>query len=161
MFVLALSLAQWADIAQIVAVLGVGVVAYQVWQGAKSSRVEVITGLTTLITQVDRVFIDYPQMRKYFEDGKAPVGADADQARAVALTMANTLDHVVEHLHLLGERTERAWKIYIGDVHDLSPIFEQVLRDHPRWWPGLQAHLRQRRFQRATATAARRAASSP
>jgi hypothetical protein len=145
MFVFALSLQQWSNIGEIVTGLGVLLVLIQVWQGARNSRVELITGMTTLLVEVDRLFVEYPEMRKYFEDGTNQPEQSTEEwerARGIAMTMANTLDHVVEHLSFMKRGTQRAWRTYIAEVHAKSPVLQELLENHREWWPGLQRQVR-------------------
>jgi hypothetical protein len=143
-----MSLHELAEIGQIAAgaasilVFGsVLLVRKQVKLQADTSETEMVTGMTTLITSVSRVFIEYPTMQKYFHEGAHPTAEDSDRARAIAMTMANVLDHVVGHLHLMDHRTRVAWCTYIGETHLRSPVLQEMLRDHPGWWPGLQTQL--------------------
>jgi hypothetical protein len=144
MLVSALSLQQWSDIAEIVAGVGVTLVAVQVWLGVRNSRVELITGMTTLITQVDQAFIDHPHLWRYFRDTTQPPPkgeTEGDRVRAIALTMANVLDHVVGHMRKMGWRTRGAWRLYIYDVHMASPVLKEVLNENADWWPGLREQI--------------------
>lgn len=130
-----------AGIASVLVVISLLFVRKQVRLQADDSRTELITGLTTLITSISGVFIEYPEMRKYFHSDVVPEGEDSERAQAIALTFANTLDHVVAHLHLTGYRTERAWVAYIRYLHGNSPVFSTTLSEHKDWWPGLQEQI--------------------
>jgi hypothetical protein len=148
MFAFALSLAQWSEIAEIFAGVGVAFVAAQVWLGVRNSRVELITGMTVLITQVDQAFIEHPQMWKYFNAGVLPPArteTEGEKARVIAITMANVLDHVVEHQRKMKRRTRKAWQRYIADLYAMSPVLQEVLGQHIDWWPGLQKQIRRGR----------------
>ncbi len=145
MLPLALSLDQVANLAQVAAGLGVFLVVIQVWQGVSNSRVGVITGLTTLITEVDQVFIGHPEIWKYFNDCEPtpPKGEkEGERVRAVAMTMANVLDHIVEHRRKMKRETWESWLRYIAEVYEKSPVFREVLTEHDSWWPGLQRQVR-------------------
>lgn len=141
MIVFALSLQQWSDIGTIVGAVSVFLLLISVGQTARNSRVELITGMTTLILDVDRVLIEYPEMRKYFGGGATPSDEDLERARAIGMTMANTLDHVVEHLDLMEDETQIAWRKYISDVYKSSPVLKDLLGEHGKWWPGLQRQV--------------------
>jgi hypothetical protein len=164
---LAFSLGQLADLAQVAAGLGVGLAIAQIFQGASNSRVAVVTGLTTLITEVDQVFIDRPGLWKYFNDCEPtpePGDEDGERARAVAITMANVLDHIVEHRRKIKRETRKSWLRYIAEVYEKSPVFREVLADHSTWWPGLQGQIRKAAVTPCTPTgtpAERPAAASP
>lgn len=153
MLLLAISLEQLADLAQVVAacatvlaLLGLLFVWKQVKLQQDNTRVEVVTGLTTLITDVDQVFINRPELWKYFNDGvPAPAKGDkeGDRVRAIAMTMANVLDHIVEHRQQVTCETKESWLRYVAEVHEKSPAFREVLEVHKTWWPGLQRQIRE------------------
>ena len=166
MLPIALSLNQWADIAQMIAGAGVALVVVQVGLGLRNSRIELVTGLTTLIADVDQVFIESPHMWKYFNDcEQAPPKGDTegDKVRAIAMTMANVLDHIVEHQRRLRGETRESWMRYVAEVYEKSPAFRELLTEHKSWWPGLQHQIRNAAVVPCTpkVTAARPAASSP
>lgn len=137
----ALTLHELAEIGQFVGgIASVLVIAsiYFVWkqvrQQAQNSRTELITGMTTLIVSVSQVFIEHPDMRKYFHDGAVPTDREAERARAIAVTMADAMDHVAAHLGLMDHPAEEAWKRYIGDMCDRSPILKEYLQTHRDWY---------------------------
>jgi hypothetical protein len=148
---LALSLQQLADLAQVVAacatvlaLLGLLFVWKQVKLQQDNSRVELVTGMTTLIVEVDRVFIEFPETRQYFRNSTTPPPESqtlGKQVRAVGMTMANVLDHVVEHLDKMKPRTQDAWRYYVREVYLESPVLQELLSSNPRWWPGLQEQI--------------------
>jgi hypothetical protein len=163
---LALSLNQWADIAQMIAGAGVALVVVQIGLGLRNSRIELVTGLTALIGEVDRVFIESPHMWKYFNDCEpAPRKGDpeGDKVHAIAMTMANVLDHIVAHRRRLRGETRESWMRYVAEVYEKSPAFRDLLAEHETWWPGLQTQIRDAAIVPCTskATGARPAASSP
>ncbi len=141
MAALLLSLDQWADIAVIVTGLGVVLVLYQVSQARRDSEVQLVTGMTSMMLEVDRALIDYPEMRRYIGGGKkAPKKnkEERERAAAVCTALANALDHVVFHLSYMNDESQEAWRIYIGETYAKSPVLRELLEAHPCWWPGLQ-----------------------
>lgn len=145
------SLAEAAEIGQVVAgfasILALAGL-YFVWKQVRlqqdDSRVELVTGMTTLIAGVDQVFIDFPDTRQYFRGFREPPPeseTEGRRVRAVAMTMANVLDHVVEHQGKMNDRTRTAWRFYIRETYLESPVLREVLSANPAWWPGLQAEV--------------------
>jgi hypothetical protein len=65
---------------------------FQVREGRRNGQVELITGMTKLIVEIDRLFVEYPKMKKYFVEGAPPPERETNE----------------------------------------------LLREHPKWWPDLQ-----------------------
>lgn len=151
MLLLTLSLEQLADLGQVVAacatvlaLLGLLFVWKQVRLQQDNGRIELVTGMTTLITEVDRVFIEFPETRQFFRDCISPPPESdtlGKRVRAVGMTMANVLDHVVEHMDKMKPRTQEAWHYYVREVYLESPLLQELLSSNPRWWPGLQEQI--------------------
>lgn len=166
MLPLALSLGELADAAQVAAGLSAGLIIAQIFQGRSNSRAGVVTGLTTLITDVDQAFVDRPELWKYFNDCEAVPSKgneEGDRARAVAMTMANVLDHIVEHRRKVKRETRESWLRYVAEVYEKSPVFREVLTEHSSWWPGLQRQIGKAAIRPCAPkeTAARPDAASP
>lgn len=139
------SLDQLADIAVIATGLGVLLVFFQVRQSRRDSEVQLVTGMTAMMLEVDRALIEYPEMRRYIGGDKKPPKKrkeERERARAVCTALANALDHVVFHLGYMNAETERAWRIYIAETYAKSPVLRDLLEEHPDWWPGLQRQVR-------------------
>jgi hypothetical protein len=131
-----------AGVASILVVVSIFLVWRQVRQQAQDSRVELITGMTNLIGSVSQTFIEYPSMRKYFYGGATPTGEDVERARAIAVRMADALDHVAAHLDLMSTPTRDAWAAYINGIGDKSPILKGYVQDNKSWYgPKLREQL--------------------
>jgi len=143
MAVLLLPLDQWADLAVMLTGLGVFLVLYQVYQARKDSEVELVTGMTRMMLEIDRALIEYPEMRQYVGGDKTLTTEEPERGRALALltTLANVLDHVVFHLQYMNEKSQTAWSAYITETHGKSPVLRTLLEEHPAWWPGLRSHV--------------------
>lgn len=144
MLVAALSLEDWSFVAQIAAGIGVALVVVQIWLGLRNSRVELVTGMTTLLAEIDRAFLEYPHLWKYFRRSTPPPAkdtTDGDRVRVIAVTMGNILDHVVDHLRKMDWRSRHAWRLYIYEVHNGSPVLKELLEENPDWWPFLHRQL--------------------
>ena len=90
--------------------------------------------MTGLITSVSRVFIEYPEMRKFFYEGVKPSGTDYDRARSIAVTVADAIDHVAEHLDRMSGPAAEAWKAYFRDIYESSPVLKEYLQTHSSWY---------------------------
>jgi hypothetical protein len=142
---MSLSLHELAEIATVVTGMGVVLVVIQIRQGARVSRVELLTSLTALIVALDELFIEYPEMWKYFNANASPPKenpTECERAEVIALAVANTFDHIVEHLDLMKRPVRRSWCRYIGEAYANSPVLRELLDKNREWWPGLQKQVR-------------------
>ena len=109
---------------------------------------QLVTGMTTMMLEVDRALIEYPELRPYFKEGTAPPesGTEHDQVQALATAMANALDHVVAHMDLMKRDARWSWECYIAHLYEQSPVFADLLEDHDNWWPYLSRLIREWRI---------------
>jgi hypothetical protein len=132
-----------AGIASVAVVGSVLLVRKQVKLQADNSRAELVTVMTGLMVSVSRAFIEHPDMRKYFHDGEKPTGTDRELARAIAVTIADAMDHVAEYLDRMSDPAQTAWKAYVNDTYAKSPVLQEYLQTHKSWYgPKLLAQLR-------------------
>lgn len=131
---LGLSLSEWAEIGQLMAgvasvilLASIFLVRHEVKQQAETSRVALITGMTSLLGSVSQIFIENPHMQKYFYGGATPIDQDAELAQVIAMRMADALDHAAAHLDLMPPSTERAWIAYVSDMGTSSPTLKSYV----------------------------------
>ena len=131
-----------AGVASLVVVITVILLWKQIKQQVQDSRTELITGMTTLIVSVSQVFVEHPTMRKYFHEGATPTGEAREQATAIAVTMADAMDHVAAHLKLMERAAAEAWTAYFKGIYGKSPILKEYLSAHASWYgPALRGQL--------------------
>lgn len=140
------SLGQMADLMTVVASTAVtfGIVfAWFEYRGRKSeyerqvedSRIVLLTGMTKYLNEVARVFVEYPEMKRYFHDGDKPSDAeDVARAEAIAITLANAMDHVLLHLDRVDTAERGAWEAYFDHVYKHSPTLRTYLGEHADWY---------------------------
>jgi hypothetical protein len=146
----ALTLQKWADVGQITAgvmsifvLVTVVLLLLQVRQQAADSRSALITATTSLISEVGRAFIEYPDMRKYFYDGMTPVADDQQRASAIAVILAGAMDRVAAQFTGKSNPWEVAWRSYFTDIIGTSPVLKQHIDAHIAWYgPKLQNYIR-------------------
>jgi hypothetical protein len=139
----ALSLGQWESIATIVTAglsIIVFVSVYLAWRTYKSqvrdNQIALLTGMGKYVNEVALVFVDHPEMRKYFHDGEKPTEKDLAGAEAIALALANALDHVLVHLGGIdgAEEETAAWHAYCESLNKNSPVMTELLSKNPSWY---------------------------
>jgi hypothetical protein len=143
-----LSLRDLADLGEIftgifsaLAVVSLALVWIQVKDARGEAKIGLITGMTEQMLEVDRSLIEYPEMRRFFSNGDIPGPDEKERARAIAFSLANSLDHVVAHSALMDVISVNAWNAYIKELHEKSPVLADTLAAHPAWWPYLQTKI--------------------
>jgi hypothetical protein len=117
-------------------------VSKQVKLQAADSYTQMVTSLTSLMVSVSAAFIEHPEMRTYFHSTAIPEGKDRELALAIAVTMADGMDHVSAFLDRLDKDAQDAWLAYFKDIYKTSHIFKVYLDGHARWYgPKLRACL--------------------
>jgi hypothetical protein len=126
----------------ILVVVTVVLLLLQVRQQAADSRSDLITATTSLITEVGRAFIEYPEMRKYFYEGVTPEGGDQQRASAIAVILAGAMDRVAAQFTGKSDPWEVAWLSYFTEILSTSPVLKQHLATHTAWYgPKLQSYI--------------------
>jgi len=128
----------------VLAIVSAGFVRQQIIDARRETEIGLVTGMTEQMLEIDRALIEYPTQRKYFDRGIEPPddgSEESERATTIAFALANALDHVVNHLFLMDEASERAWNDYIWNLHEVSPVFRRVLDTHRAWWPYLQKRV--------------------
>jgi hypothetical protein len=99
------------------------------------NRFSVYDALTRLVMDIDRVFIERPEMHKYFYT-RHPAPADPTElarAFAIAELLADFMDHVAEHINELEKSAWTEWVEYFVEFRD-SDVFTRFMSDHPTWY---------------------------
>lgn len=110
----------------------------------RSLEVVTYNGSTDLTLQLDRVFIEYPELRPYFYDGQSPTGSDIElrqRVAAVAEFALDVLECIWDHRDKYSEPDTKSWKKWIGDLIGTSPTMRDLYAEHTDWYPALQDAL--------------------
>jgi hypothetical protein len=115
-------------------------------QNEMARAVNINNGVDRL-SAVYRVFIDYPELRRYFYEG-APMPA-ASRKRARVLTVAEMIADTVDSVILdaatrvaTGEHRDD-WNDYIRHILAHSPTLVGLASEHPRWWPEIMKIIKE------------------
>lgn len=116
------------------------------------AKVEIIHSGAEHLSGVYRVFVDYPELRKYFYDGSPCPSRGKDRARVltVAEMICDTVDSVLETISRITSQEERGdWLHYIEHILDQSPTIGQLVLEHPREWPEVASILQRKTTETA------------
>lgn len=120
-----------------VLVLSVLLLAWQTVSAARATRASLYQNIATLMIEIDRFFIERPELRPYFyesadvADGAPDCGVVTSTAEMLADFFENVLDQVPA---LREEDTLKLWESYMGDVLGSSPALRRHILAHPSWY---------------------------
>jgi hypothetical protein len=102
----------------------------------------------TALRSVYFIFIDHPELRRYFYEGAQLSEAEnfekgelAVRIATVAELLADTLERMLKTAASLSSPDRSAWEGSVADYLSLSPAFRATVAAHPTWWPGLNDRL--------------------
>ncbi|MDV6297466.1 hypothetical protein ACWEQV_29080 [Rhodococcus aetherivorans] len=132
-------------VAALIAVISAGIAAlFGWWQTRRMDQsLEVVTynGATDLTLQIDRIFIEYPELRPYFYEGQSPIDQDEtlrQRVDAVSEFALDALECIWDHREKYTEMDRESWKIWINEFMASSPRMRGLYEDHTTWYPALE-----------------------
>ncbi|HEY2530521.1 MAG TPA: hypothetical protein VGJ20_21755 [Xanthobacteraceae bacterium] len=136
--------AQWLEMAQsVVAIVGFPVLILtmlMIWRQAKyahhTAMSQVYQSTANSFATVQMYFVDHPELRPYFYDGKRLDASDPEYVRvtAVAEFWLHAVHNLTIHRRYMGEYPWYVWEGSLRDVYNESPILQHFLREHPHWY---------------------------
>jgi hypothetical protein len=124
----------------VVAILGIWFVVRSLDNNTKSVRSGVQQSMLSLVTDMDKVFVDKPELYPYFnrcqELKLGPNDPKSDQVIAAAVQMLDVFDIAAAQSTRFRDQWEDpdAWDNWIKDQFIHSPILRKVLHDHKSWY---------------------------
>jgi hypothetical protein len=110
----------------------------QIKQVEISTRGEMYGDLYTHQHEITRFFIDNPNLRSFFYDGKKVSETDTElmKLRAVTEMIADFSEHVFIQLSNLPEGLRDGWEFYIKNIYRNSPVLQSHFEDEHsgRWY---------------------------
>lgn len=107
--------------------------------------------------EISRIFVEYPELRPYFYDGKTIEEDHADYLRAEAVaetildifwTMANQADRAVKSEYVSGD-ARNLWVSYVTDAFADGPILVKILTKRQNWYGQEMVEIMQAALERA------------
>jgi hypothetical protein len=123
-----------------VAIFGILYVVRSLDNNTKSVRNSVQQNMLSLVTGLDRVFVDNPELHPYFyeclEIKEDPNDRRYQQVFATAVQTLDVLDIAESQINRFSEDwdTPQAWENWINDSFTHSPVLRQVLHKHISWY---------------------------
>jgi len=96
-------------------------------------------GAIGLLRELDKTFIEYPDTRPYFYDGKPVDGDESSRQRvqAVAELVLDTFEWIWHRQDVLNAKNEVGWQTYIVDTFSSSPALQEYYASYAPWYPGI------------------------
>jgi hypothetical protein len=102
-------------------------------------RENLLIPLKTQQLELDKLFVEHPQIRKYFYQGEIISEDKSDEYARVAAVAEYMLDHfaaVMSHTTTDGKPLiSTIWREYLKDCFVNSPILCTTLEKYSRWYP--------------------------
>jgi hypothetical protein len=126
---------QWTDVLQgigaigsvLIAVIGFGILIYQIKQLERAIRGDTQSGLYTQSFEILRFLADNPEIRPYLYEGKVLKMDDASYNLVMSATeiVADFFEHVVLQKPNLPANVWEKWAIQIVNTYSNSPTLQQ------------------------------------
>ena len=119
-------------------------VAFQVMREAKAERAAVYQEIVRTMLDIDGIFVERPELRKYFYRGVAIEPGDPEYERTLALAemIVDFADNVVQQAERMGEDLTKYWQAYLCDLYESSPPVREFWAENCHWYaPDLHAVL--------------------
>jgi hypothetical protein len=136
--------AHWLEIGQsVVAIFGLPVLIltlFMIWRQAKyahhAAMSQVYQNTADSFASVQRYFLDHPECRQYFYNGKFIDSSDPEYARVVALAelWLHAVHNLTVHRRYMVEYPWHVWEQSLRDVYSRSPILQHFLQEHRHWY---------------------------
>jgi len=137
-------LAQWLQVAQsIVAIIGLPILTLtllMIWRQAQyahhTAMSQVYQNTANDFAALQRYFMDNPEYRPYFYDGKGIDALDPEYVRvsAIAEFLLHAVHNLTIHRRYMGEYPWYIWERSLRDIYNKSPILRHFLHEHPDWY---------------------------
>jgi hypothetical protein len=105
------------------------------------ARASAISNSSSSFRQVILLFVEYPELRPYFYDSKhLPArGYKRDRIISAAEILGDILeDGLVVNRLVPNIRFYESWPAYCSYMLVTSPALNEIMRQHPGWWPTLR-----------------------
>jgi hypothetical protein len=137
-------LAQWLQLAQsVVAIIGLPILTLtllMIWRQAQyahhTAMSQVYQNTANDFATLQKYFMDNPEYRLYFFDGKCIDALDQEYVRvsAIAEYFLHAVHNLTIHRRYMQEYPWYVWERSLRDIYNKSPILQQFLDEHTDWY---------------------------
>lgn len=101
-----------------------------------ATRATIYQNLTSTMLDIDRYFIDNPDLKKYFYGGENISEKDDlyGKLESIAEMLLDFLDFVLSHKENMDRQDWDEWELYAQYVYHQSPIMQRYWAANKNWW---------------------------
>lgn len=123
--------------------------AYSYRLSRHSHDVSTYYGVIHLFGDIDKVMIEYPEIRPYFYQGKVVTSGDLNgpRVKATAELVLDVFEWVWHRQEKLSLEDKDGWEPYILEVFSNSPALREHYAKCSSWYPATNRLLRQHALQ--------------
>jgi hypothetical protein len=139
-------LAEWLQVTQsVVAIIGLPILTLTLLMIGRQAQYAHHTAMSQVyqntandFSTLQRYFMDNPEYRPYFYDGKSIDAIDPEYVRvsAIAEFFLHAVHNLTIHRRYRQEYPWYVWEKSLRDIFNKSPILQQFLNEHPDWYTG-------------------------
>jgi hypothetical protein len=135
-----------AIIALVFSLIASGIATWSAYHGTRKSIVSTsYSNATTMLLEIDRLLVQYPAFAPYLYERKVidPKDAERDKLVAAANLVVDILEYIWERRSDFQSSTKdvEAWRHWMLNLFETSPILTALYEAHPGWYPNLNALL--------------------
>ena len=137
-------LAKWLEATQsVVAIIGLPIltltllmIGCQAQYAHHATMSQIYQNTADGFATVQRYFMDNPEYRPYFYNGKSIDAVDPEYVRvsAIAEFFLHAVHNLTIHRRYMQEYPWYVWERSLRDIYNKSPILQQFLQEHPDWY---------------------------
>lgn len=110
--------------------------AVQAEHASHATLATVYQNMAMQMHDIDRYFVDNPELKKYFGEGAELPDDVAEQTklRCIAEMLVDFMDNFVTQAPLLDKRLCSGWREYFVSLYDASPAIRAYVSSHHTWY---------------------------
>ncbi|MBM7080315.1 hypothetical protein [Micromonospora humida] len=112
----------------------------------QAHQVSTYYGAIGLFRELDKTFVEHPDIRPYIYDGKPLADDDPNRHRvqAVAELVIDAFEWIWYRRKKLNAKAEEGWRAYIVEIFSSSPVLQQHYVRYESWYPGITRLIAER-----------------
>lgn len=125
-----------AVVGALVGLVGFAAVVYQLRQVERGLRGAGRSSIYDMAARLKQVFVDDPELRPYFFDGRELEESDPKYGKVVAAAdfYCLYLEQIATQSGVIGSENRKQWLAYAAGIYARSPVLRNYLADKQSWY---------------------------